>query len=398
MREVVITGAGTVNALGTDVSATLAAMSAGHVGIGPLDFPEVERLSVRVGAAVQGWDAEARFSRGELALYDRCTQFAVDSARQAMAQAGLTRGGLDPVRMGVIMATGGGGQVTLNESYRAVYAEGKNRVHPFTIPKLMNPAAAAHLAMIHGAQGPVFCVSTACAASNHAIGMAMHLVRSGMVDVVLAGGAEATLCFGGIKAWEGLRVMSTDGCRPFCATRNGMVQGEGSAVFVLEAADHARARGAAPLARIAGFAMGCDAGEIVLPSAEGAERAMRGALTDAGLSPGDIGYVNAHGTATAANDRTEAAAIRAVLGADVPVSSTKSMHGHLIGATGAVELLAGLLALSGTLPPTAGHRQTDPEIGLDVIPNTARAARVDAVLSNAFAFGGLNACLVLARS
>ena len=398
MTEVWITGAGTVNALGPDVATTLDAMAAGRVGIGPLDIPEVDRLSVRIGAAVPGWDPEARFTRQDLTLFDRATQFAVVAGAQAMAQAGLPPGAVQGPRLGVVMGTAGGGNITQNDAYRAVYAEGRNRVHPLSVPKLMHPAAAAHLAMQHGAQGPVFCVSTACAASNHAIGLALQMLRLGAADVMLAGGAEAMLSFGGLKVWEGLRVMSPDGCRPFCATRNGMVQGEGAAVFVLESAAHARARGARPLARLAGFAMGSDAADIVMPSVEGATRVMQAALADAGLSAGDIGYVNAHGTATLANDRTEAAAIRAVLGDGVPVSSTKSMHGHLIGATGAVELLAGLLALAGTLAPTAGHVTPDPEIGLDVIPNTARPARVEAVLSNAFAFGGMNACLVLTRA
>jgi nodulation protein E len=209
------------------------------------------------------------------------------------------------------------------------------------------------------------------------------------------------LNFGGLKAWEGLRVMSTDGCRPFSADRNGMVQGEGAGVFVLEDYDHARARGAEILAEIKGFAMTSDAGDIVMPSPEGAARAIRGALNDAGLAPDQVGYINAHGTGTAANDRTEVAAIRQVFGpaADrVMVSSTKAMHGHCIGGTGAVELLACLLALrDGVIAPTINHRADDPDCDLDVVPNVARQARIDAVLSNAFAFGGLNAVLALAR-
>jgi len=399
MRRVVITGAGTVNALASDVAGTLCALREGRSGIGPLSFPEVERLSIRIGAQVRNWDGEARHSRSELALFDRVTQFALESARQAMAQAGLEMDEEMSLASGVVLGTGGGGYNTIDESYRAVHAQGKNRVHPFTIPKLMHNAAAAHVAMRHGLKGPALTVSTACASSNHAMGLAFQMVRAGTARVMLAGGAEATLCFGGIKAWEGLRVMSPDGCRPFCASRNGMVQGEGAAIFVFEDFDHARARGAEILAEVAGFSMTSDAGDIVMPDRDGAIRAMRGALTDAGLAPDDIGYINAHGTATAANDRVEAAAIAQVFGvaaARLPVSSTKSMHGHLIGATGAVELLACLMALrEGVIAPTAGFQRPDPDCPLDVVANTAREARVSAVLSNAFAFGGMNACLVL---
>lgn len=401
MKRVVITGAGTVNALAGDVAGTLAAFRDGRSAIGPLDFPEVERLSIRIGGQIRGWEAEARHTRSELALFDRVTQFALESARQAIAQAGL---GIDEelaLASGVVLGTGGGGYNTIDESYRAVHAQGKNRVHPFTIPKLMHNAAAAHVAMRHGLKGPALTVSTACASSNHAMGLAFQIVRAGGARVMLAGGAEATLCFGGIKAWEGLRVMSPDGCRPFCATRNGMVQGEGAAIFVFEEFDHAHARGAEILAEVAGFSMTSDAGDIVMPDRDGAIRAMRGALADAGLAPEAIGHINAHGTATAANDRIEAEAIAQVFGAGagrMPVSSTKSMHGHLIGATGAVELLACLMALrEGVIAPTAGFQRPDPDCPLDVVPNTARDARVSAVLSNAFAFGGMNACLVLRK-
>ncbi|MFN4099283.1 MAG: beta-ketoacyl-[acyl-carrier-protein] synthase family protein [Pararhodobacter sp.] len=399
-RRVAITGAGTVNALAPDVPGTLAALTEGRVAIGPMVFEEIERLSVKIGAQIKDWDAEAHFTRQEISLYDRAVQFAVEAGRQAVAQAGLSLTEAESLRAGVVMGTGGGGYTTIDDSYRAVHAQGKNRVHPFTIPRLMHNAAAAHLAMRHGLKGPAFTVSTACASSNHAMGLAFQMVRSGASDVMLTGGAEATLCFGGLKAWEGLRVMSPDGCRPFCASRNGMVQGEGAAVFVFEDMDRARARGAQILAEVAGFAMSSDAGDIVMPDPDGAARAMQGALDDAGLAPEAVGYINAHGTATTANDRSEAQAIRAVFDTPPPVSATKSMHGHLLGAAGAVELLALLLALGdGVIPPTAGWREEDPELlGLDVVPNEARRARVDAALSNAFAFGGMNACLALRRA
>ncbi|RBP89742.1 nodulation protein E [Rhodobacter sp. 140A] len=399
MRRVVITGAGTVNALARDLPGTLAAMAEGRTGIGPLDLPDVERLSVRIGAQVTGWEPEALFDRTKLSLYDRFTQFALVAAVEAMAQAGLAAVPGDPVRWGCVMGTAGGGNGTVNDAFRAVFAEGKNRVHPFTVPRLMNNAAASHITMAWGLMGPAFSVATACASSNHAIGLAFQMIRAGMADGMLAGGSEAMLTFGGLKAWEGLRVMSPEGCHPFSLGRTGMVQGEGAAVFVLEEYEAARARGAEILAEIRGFAMTSDAGDIVMPSVDGAARAMRGALADAGIAPGEVGYINAHGTGTAANDRTEAAAIRAVFGeAPPPVSSTKAMHGHCIGATGAIELLACLLALrDGVLAPTLGFQAPDPDCPLDVVPNAARKADVPVAMSNAFAFGGLNAVLVLSR-
>jgi nodulation protein E len=398
-RRIVLTGAGTINALGGDVPATLDAMREGRSAIGPLAIRDVERLSVRIGAQIAGYDEAARFDRGQIALYDRATQLALIAGAEAVAQAGLSFEGEFGLRAGVILGNSGGGLLTQEESYRAVFEAGKNRVHPFTVPRLMNNAAAAHLSMVHGIRGPSFTVSSACASSNHAIAQAVRSIRSGECDVVLAGGTEAMLCFGGIKAWEGLRVLSTDTCRPFCATRSGLVQGEGAAVLVLEERERARARGADILAEVAGVAMTSDAADIVQPSRDGAARAMAGALRDAGLAPDAVGYVNAHGTATAANDRTECAAIREVFGAAADgllVSSTKAMHGHCIGATGAIELLACVMAVrDGIVAPTANWREADPDCDLDVVPNEARDWRVDACLSNAFAFGGMNAVVAL---
>lgn len=398
-RRVVITGAGTINALGHDVGTTLAAMRDGRCAIGDLDIRDADRLTIRIGAQVRAYDEGAHFNRQQIALYDRYTQFALLAAGQALAQAGLTFQGDLAARSGVILGTSGGGLNTQDENYRAVYEDGKNRVHPFVVPKLMNSAAAAHLSMEYNLKGPSFTVATACASSNHAIGQAFHFVRSGMADVMVTGGAEAMLCFGGVKAWEGLRVMSRDTCRPFCATRTGMVQGEGAGVFVLEDYDHARARGADILAEVAGAAMTSDAADIVMPSRDGAERAMVGALAQAGLSTSDIGYINAHGTGTAANDKIESAAVAHVFGADadrLAMSSTKAMHGHCIGATGAIELLACIMALrDGVIAPTVNWQEPDPECALDIVPNVARDAKITACLSNAFAFGGMNAVLAL---
>ncbi len=399
MKRVVITGAGTINALGHDVPQTLEAMKNGTCGIGPLDFRDVDRLMIKIGAQVHDFAPETVFNRQQLSLYDRFTQFTLIAAKQAVAQSGLTFSGDLAATSGVVLGTAGGGVSTWDENYRTVYEDGKNRVHPFVVPKLMNNAAASHVSMDYNLKGPSFTVSTACASSNHAMAQAFNMVRSGMATVMLTGGSESMLCFGGVKAWEGLRVMSKDACRPFSANRNGMVQGEGAAVFVFEELDHARARGAEILAEVVGFAMSSDAADIVMPSKQGAARAIAGALRDARLNPRDVGYINAHGTGTAANDKTECAAVADVFGHhadDLMISSTKSMHGHLIGGTGAVELLACIMAVrDGVIAPTIGYEEPDPECALDVVPNEAREVAVDVALSNAFAFGGLNAVMAL---
>ncbi|MBY4892033.1 beta-ACP synthase [Jannaschia sp. EhC01] len=397
MRRVVITGQGTINALGCDVPATLEAFREGRCGIGPLELRDVDRLSVKIGAQVKGYDPEALFNRQQIALYDRFTQFTLIAAREALD--GMTFSGDEAARAGVVLGTAGGGVNTWDENYRTVYEEGKNRVHPFVVPKLMNNAAASHVSMEWNLKGPSFSVATACASSNHAMGQAFNIIRYGGADLMVTGGSEAMLSFGGVKAWEGLRVMSKDACRPFSANRNGMVQGEGAAVFIFEEYEHARARGAEILAEVVGFAMTSDAADIVMPSQQGAARAISGALKDGGLNPEDVCYINAHGTGTAANDKVECAAVAHAFGHhadDLMISSTKSMHGHLIGGTGAVELLACVMALKdGVIAPTIGYEEPDPECALDVVPNEAREARVEACLSNAFAFGGFNAVLAL---
>ena len=401
MKRVVITGAGTINALGHSVADTMKAMAEGQCGIGQLAFRDVERLSIQIGGQVRGFEAKGRYNRQQMSLYDRFTQFTLAAAAEAIAQSGITFSGETAAKSGVVLGTAGGGVSTWDDNYRAVYEDGKNRVHPFVVPKLMNNAAASHVSMEYNLKGPSFTVSTACASSNHAMAQAFQMVRTGMAPAMVTGGSESMLCFGGVKAWEGLRVMSKDACRPFSANRNGMVQGEGAGIFVFEEYEHARARGAEILCEVAGFAMSSDASDIVMPSKNGAARAIAGALQDARLNPEDVGYINAHGTGTAANDKTECAAVADVFGphADqLMISSTKSMHGHLIGGTGAVELLACIMALrDGIIAPTIGYEEPDPECALDVVPNVARDAKVDVVLSNAFAFGGMNAVLALRK-
>ena len=401
MNRVVITGAGTVNALGHTVPETYDAMRAGRCGIGPLEFQDVDRLSIQIGGQVRGFEAEGRYNRQQMSLYDRFTQFTLAAAKEAIEQAGIRFHGEMSAKSGVILGTAAGGVSTWDQNYRLVYEEGKNRVHPFVVPKLMNNAAASHISMEWNLKGPSFTVATACASSNHAMAQAFQMVRTGMAPAMVTGGSESMLCFGGVKAWEGLRVMSKDACRPFSANRNGMVQGEGAGIFVFEEMTQAQKRGADILAEVVGFGMSSDAADIVMPSKNGASRAIEGALTDAALPKEAVGYINAHGTGTAANDKTECAAVADVFGphADrLMISSTKSMHGHLIGGTGAVELLACILALrEGVIAPTIGYEEADPECALDVVPNEAREANVDVVLSNAFAFGGMNAVLALRK-
>ena len=399
MNRVAITGAGTINSHGHSVKETFINMAEGLCGIGPLHFRDVDRLDIKIGGQVKNFDPTTVFNRQQLYLYDRVTQFTLIAAKEAVKQSGIIFSGELAAKSGVVLGTAGGGVSTWDDNYRAVYEEGKNRVHPFVVPKLMNNAAASHVSMEYNLKGPSFTVSTACASSNHAIAQAFQMVRSGLSDVMVTGGSESMLCFGGVKAWEGLRVMSKDACRPFSANRNGMVQGEGAAIFVLENFDKAKKRGAEILAEVIGYAMSSDASDIVMPSKQGAARAIKGALHDAQLSPEQVKYINAHGTGTAANDKTECAAVADVFGRhadNLMLSSTKSMHGHLIGGTGAVELLACIMAVKdGIIAPTIGYEEADPECALDVVPNQAREVEVDVALSNAFAFGGLNAVLAV---
>ncbi len=402
MRRVVVTGTGVVSALGIGYDAHIAALRAGRSGIGPIELIDTDGLTIGIAAEAKAYTGADHFSRNELTLRDRVTQMALTAAKEAVGRAGIVFDEALGPRTATVIGTSMGGQHTQDDNYRLIYRDGKPRVHPFTVPKLMANAPASWISMEHGLKGPAWTVSTACASSNHAIGQAFHMIRSGMVDAAVTGGAESGLTYGVLKAWEGLRVMSKDTCRPFSKTRSGMVQGEGAAILVLEEMESAQARGADILGEIVGFGMTADANDIVQPSLDGAARAMRAALADAGMTTGgEIAYINAHGTATAANDRIECAAIREVFGdhADrLLVSSTKSMHGHCIGAAGALEMAATLSTLtSGVVPPTVNFEEADPDCDLDVVPNEAREADVPYALSNSFAFGGLNAVLVVRR-
>jgi nodulation protein E len=399
MRRVAITGLGAICALGRNTAEVAASLCQGRSGIGPIECADMSQIRFQNGAEVRGYTHQPYFEDRRADFLDRFAQFAVIAAREAVQGAGVAW--TPELRETAAIVTGScvGGQGTEDTGFYDVYKMGQNRVHPLTIPKTMANAGASHISMEFGITGPSFTISTACSSAGHAIGQAYSMVRAGITDLAIAGGSEAPFSFGILKAWEAMRVVSPDTCRPFSKDRRGMILGEGSAMLILEPLEAARARGARIHAEIVGFGMSADACHITQPSAEGAARAMRAALRDAALAPEAIGYINAHGTATPANDPTETAAIRSVFGAHadrLAVSSTKSMHGHALGAAAALECLATVLALrEGLLPPTANYNQPDPECDLDVIPNQARRAQVEYALSNSFAFGGLNAVLAL---
>ncbi len=401
MNRVVITGMGIVSPLGNNADEMRESLAKGASGIGPIQSVPHDGLLIKIGAEVKNYDPAAHFTDKQLGLMDRCAQLAVLASRQAVAQSGLAfRDGLG-VKTATIIGAGVGGMQTLDESFHRIYAEGARRAHPLTVPKLMISAAMSHITMEHGITGPSFTVASACASSNHAIGLAYQMVRSGMVEAAVTGGTEAIFCYGSFKAWEALRVMAPDTCRPFSKGRAGMVLAEGAGIFVLETLERAQARGAEILGEIIGFGMSSDAADIVLPSVSGAGAAIQACLDDAGLNPGDVDYINAHGTGTYANDATETKAIHAVFGEaakKIPVSSTKSMHGHALGGAGALELAATLVAMQGGfIPPTANYQEPDPACDLDYVPNTARDAKVKVAISNSFAFGGHNAVLAIKR-
>ncbi len=397
MRRVAITGLGSISALGHDTASFFEALRAGRSGIGPIEAPDAPRLRFPNGAEVRGYSHRAHFEDRQADFLDRFAQFAVIAAREAVRDAGIRW--TPELRESAAIVTGScvGGQSTQDLGFVDLYQRGLNRVHPLTIPKTMANAGASHISMEFGITGPAFTISTACSSAAHAIGQAYWMVRSGAAAMAISGGSEVPFSPGLLRAWEAMRVVSPDTCRPFSKDRRGMILGEGAAMLVLEPLELARARGARVHAEIVGFGMSSDATHLTQPSPQGAARAIRAALRDAGLAPEQVGYINAHGTATPANDPAEVAAIRAVFGAHadrLPVSSTKSMHGHALGAAAALEALATVLALrDGVLPPTANFQVPDPECDLDVIPNQARPASVEYALSNSFAFGGLNAVL-----
>jgi nodulation protein E len=404
MRRVVITGMGAISPLGVGAEALWQGLREGRSAIGPLFHPDAARLRVKVAAQVPAsFDPAANIDERTLPMLDRTSEFALHAAREAITQSGLDfrQNGLG-VRTAAVVGTGVGGETTQDEQSKRLYGENSQRAHPLTIVRLMTNASASQISIAYGLRGPTYAVASACASANHAIIQAAMMIRYGMVDAAITGGTEACITYGALRAWEAMRVLADDTCRPFSINRRGLVLGEGAGIFVLESLEHAQARGATILAELAGSGMTADATDIVMPSADGAASAMRQALADAGLAPEDVDYINAHGTGTLANDATETKAIRLAFGAHadrLAVSSTKSMHGHALGASGALELVAVVGAMrDSVVPPTANLDKVDPACDLDYVPNVAREMPVRAALSNSFAFGGLNAVLALKRA
>lgn len=399
MRRVVVTGIGVVSPVGKTTRDFWAAITAGRCGIAPIEQIKKEGLTVKIAAEVKDHDPTVHFEKTQLALLDRFAQFALIAAREAVADSGVEFNRALSERTATVIGSGVGGQNTVDDNYWRIYGESAKRLHPFTIPRLMLNSAASHITMDLGLRGPAFAVASACSSATHAIGQAFQMVRSGQVEIAVTGGTESCITFGTMRGWEALRVMAPDTCRPFSRDRLGMVLGEGAAVFVLEPLERARARGAEIYAELASFGMSADASDIVEPSADGAARAIRAALADGGLAPEDIDHVNAHGTGTQANDATETRALHDVFGDHakrLAVSSTKSMHGHALGAAGAIEMVATVLAVrDGKVPPTINFTKPDPACDLDYVPNEGRALEIRAAICNSFAFGGLNAVLAI---
>ena len=409
MRRVVITGLGVVTATGCTIADFFAQLLEGRAGtrrIQNLEPALAEQLNCKIAAEVLCFDPSQHFDAKELDQLDRFSQFAVVAAKQALEDAG--RGEFseeEQNRLGVCVGTAYGGIETLDSSYFSLYRKNASRLSPLVLPRLMYNAAACQVSMRFRARGPTLAPSTACSSGAHAIGEAMRFIQHGQADWMLAGGSDAPITYGVIRAWEAMRVLAPENgdaaraCRPFSADRRGIVIGEGAAILLLEEYEAARKRGARIYAELAGYGANSDASHITQPSVEGPARAMQLALDDAGLNPDEVDYINAHGTATRVNDVVETRAIKQVFGAragKISVSSTKSMHGHVMGASGAIELVATVEALRrGVLPPTANYSKPDPDCDLDYVPNQAREQKVRAALSNSFAFGGLNAVLVV---
>ncbi len=408
-RRVVVTGMGTINPLGHNVAETWDAVLNGRTGIGPITQFDSSDLPVHFAGEVKDYDPVAQFGGKQARRMARVTQLALTAAAEAITQARLAEMP-DHDRSGVVVGSAMGNLDPILDSQATLQERGANRVSPFFVPMMLADTPGAMISIAHGLRGPALSLATACATGNDAIGQATMLIRQGATDVMVAGGADAAILPLVMAGFANMGALSTcndspmTACRPFDMTRDGFVMSEGAAVLVLEAYDHAVARGAVILGEVVGYGASADAFHISSPAdnGEGAVRAIRTALDDAGLSPADIDYINAHGTGTPLNDRSETAAIKTVWGDrayDVPVSSTKSGHGHLLGAAAALEAVVCLQALAaGLLPATLNYRTPDPDCDLDYVPNAARKADLSVAMSNSFGFGGHNAALVLARS
>ncbi len=404
-RRVVITGLGAVTPIGNTAPEMWRAMCHGISGGGHITHFDTSQTEVQIACEVKGFDPLAHFGTKEARKLDRFAQFALVAAEEALRDANLVIARERSERVAVLMGSAIGGVTSYSHEQQVMREKGARRVSPFAIPLVLSDAAAGQISMRFGIRGPNLNVVSACASAANAIGEALEMIRSGRADVALAGGSEAPIDAFILTAFHNMGALSKHNAdpsrasRPFDAMRDGFVAGEGAGVIILEALEHAQQRGARIYAELIGYGASSDAGHITQPDVDGPARAMRLALQDAHLAPSEVDYINAHGTSTPANDANETQAIRAVFGehaSRIPVSSTKSMTGHLLGATGAVEVIACVLAMrDGVLPPTINYTHPDPACDLDYVPNTARRATVRVALSNAFGFFGHNAVLVL---
>lgn len=403
MRRIVITGMGAICALGHDAPSVWKAMTEGRSGIGPIHHIQPGQLRTGgIAAEVSDYDPANFFDDARRSLLDPFSEYALIAAKEAISQSGIRFEGEAASRTAVVIGTGVGGETTRDDLYERLYGEHQGRFHPLGIVRMMMNAPASQVSMVHGITGPSFVVASACASSNHAFAQAAMMIRTGLIDAAVVGGTEACVTLGTLRAWEAMRVLAPDACRPFSQGRRGLVLGEGAAMYVIETLESARARGAEILCELVGTGMSSDAGDIAAPSDIGAAAAMSMALRDGGLSPDSVDYINAHGTGTVANDSTETRAIHTVFGSharELAISSTKPMHGHALGAGGALELVAAIGAIhDGIVPPTLNYLGPDPACDLDYVPNVAREKKVDVAISNSFAFGGLNAVVAIRRA
>ena len=402
MRRVVVTGMGVVSPIGSTVDDFWGGIKRGDCGVSALGGFPLEDLKIKIAAQIHDFDPKTRlkhFSRDKIIMHaDRYSWFAGAAADEAVKMSGLEVPMADPYRTACIIGSGAGGLVTFEKAYRDLFIEKKRATHPLTLLRIIGSSASSHVGIEFGVKGPTFATCSACSTATHAIGLARDYIRNNMVDVAIAGASESVINYGTMKAWQALHVLSPEGVFPFAKKRNGTVLGEGAGILVLEEYEHAKRRGATILAELCGYGMTSDAKDMVNPDVEGPREAMRLALDDAGLAPTDIDYLNAHGTATAINDKNETNAIKEVYGKHaekLPISSTKSMHGHPLGAGGGIEAVACIKAMEDNIaPPTIGLDEADPECDLDYVPNKSREVPITYTMSNSFAFGGLNAVLV----
>jgi nodulation protein E len=401
-RRVVVTGLGAVTPIGQNVDELWAGVHAGKSGVSPLEYFPLDDLKILIGAQIKGFDPKTRlknYKRDKIIVHaDRYSWFAAAAAEEAVVQSGLQAPFENPYRTACIIGSGAGGLTTFENAYRDLFLNNKRATNPLTLLRIIGSSASAHVGIEYGVKGPTFATCSACSTATHAIGIARDYIQHNLVDVAIAGASEAVINYGTMKAWQALHVLSPDGCFPFSKKRNGTVLAEGAGILVLEELEHAKRRGAKILAEIVGYGMTSDSKDMVNPDIEGPREAMRLALQDAKLPPMKIDYLNAHGTATMINDKNETNAIKDLFGKhayNLAISSTKSMHGHPLGAGGGIEAALCIKAMQeGWVPPTIGLDEPDPDCDLDYIPNVGRNMKVNYAMSNSFAFGGLNAVLV----